>query len=120
MTQNLPQPFTPPGCARTDPARGMLNVEGLMASELVALSSHEVVGAALFLWCRAWKQRTAASLPDDERVLAAYAKLPLPRFRKMRTEIMRGFDKCTDGRYYHRVLAPEAVKAYERKLDRKS
>ena len=93
----------------------MLNVERLMASELVALSSHEVIAAALLLWCRAWKQMPAASLPDDERVIAAFAKLPLARFRKLAKQIMRGFIKCSDGRWYHSILAESARSAFERK-----
>jgi len=105
----------PADCDCTDLDGFMLNVERLMASELVALSSHEVVAAALFLWCRAWKQKPAASLPDDERVLAAFSRLPLPRFRKLRDEALRGFVKCSDGRFYHPVLAEEARKAFERK-----
>lgn len=86
-----------------------------MASELVALSSLEVIGAALLLWSRAWKQMPAASLPDDERVIAAFAKLPLPRFRKIRDEVLRGFVKCSDGRLYHRTLSAEATVAFARK-----
>ena len=94
----------------------MLNCEKLMASELVALASHEAIAAALFLWCRAWKQRPAASLPDDERVLASFARLPLPRFRKLRQDIMRGFVLCSDGRWYHTVLSSTAIAAHERKM----
>ena len=93
----------------------MLNVERLMASELVALSSHEVVAASLFLWCRAWKQRPAASLPDDDRVNAAFAKLPIARFKKLKDQILRGFIKCSDGRLYHRVLSEEAENAFAKK-----
>jgi uncharacterized protein YdaU (DUF1376 family) len=112
----LPAPLTAPECDCTDLDGFMLNVERLMASELVALSTHEVVGASLFLWCRAWKQRPAASLPDDDRVNAAFARLPIARFRKLKDEILRGFVKCSDGRLYHRVLSEEATGAYERKL----
>lgn len=112
----LPAPLTPPECDCTDLDGFMLNVERLMASELVALSTHEEIAAALFLWCRAWKQKPAASLPDDERVMAAFSRLPLARFRKVREAVLRGFVKCSDGRFYHRVLAGEAVNAYERKL----
>lgn len=112
MTDPLPEPLVPIDCDCTDLDGFMLNVERLMASELVALSSHEVVGAALFLWCRAWKQRPAASLPDDDRVLAAYARLSLPRFRKMRHEILRGFVKCSDGRLYHKTLGAEAMRSF--------
>lgn len=93
----------------------MLNVERLMASELVALSTHEVIAAALFLWCRAWKQIPAASLPNDDRVIAAFSRLPIARFRKMRSEVLRGFFECSDGRLYHRVLAAEADRAFAKK-----
>lgn len=116
MNDALPSPLTAVDCDCTDLDGFMLNTERLMASELVALSSHEVVAAALFLWCRAWKQRPAASLPDDDRVNAAFSKLPLAKFRKLKDEILRGFVKCSDGRLYHRVLSEEATGAYERKL----
>lgn len=115
VTELLPPPLVPAGVDCTDLDGFMLNVERLMASELVALASHEAVAAALFLWCRAWKQKPAASLPNDDRVLAAFAKLPLPRFKKLRADVMRGFVLCRDGRFYHQVLADEAIHAYERK-----
>ena len=112
---NLPDPPIPTNTDVRDLDGFMLNVERLMASELVALSSHEEIAAALFLWCRAWKQMPAASLPDDEQVIAAFAKLPLQRFRKLRAKVMRGFVKCSDGRWYHSVLAAEAFSAFMRK-----
>ena len=93
----------------------MLNVERLMASELVALSSHEVIAAALFLWCRAWKQLPAASLPDDDRVMAAFSRLPYARFKKLKPEVLRGFTKHADERWYHRTLSAEALVAFARK-----
>ena len=49
-------------------------------------------------------------------MLAAFAKLPLPRFKKLKSEVLHGFVKCDDGRLYHRVLAAEALRAYEKKL----
>lgn len=110
--RDVPAPLVPPEVDCTDLDAFMLNVERLMASELVALSTHEVIGAALLLWCRAWKQRPAASLPDDERVLAAYSRLTIQRFRKLRSEVMRGFVKCSDGRFYHAVLAEVAIRAF--------
>jgi hypothetical protein len=94
----------------------MLNVEKLMASELVAVSSPKIIAAALFVWCRAWKQIPAASLPDDDRVIAAFARLSLGSFRKHRDQILHGFIKCCDGRLYHRFLSQEATRAYARKL----
>ena len=116
FAEEFPPPLVHADCDCTDLDGFMLNVERLMASELVALSSHEVIAAALFLWCRAWKQRPAASLPDDDRVNAAFSRLPLPRFKKLKAEIMRGFIKCSDGRLYHKILAEEATHAFERKM----
>lgn len=117
--QQLPEPLVPAGTDVRNLDGFFLNVERLMASELVALSSHEVVGAALLLWCRAWKQYPAASLPDDDRTIAAFAKMPIARFKKLRNQVMRGFVKCSDGRWYHKVLAADALEAFKRRIKKK-
>ncbi|MBL8474414.1 MAG: DUF1376 domain-containing protein [Rhodocyclaceae bacterium] len=114
MTE-LPNPLVPAEIDVRDLPGFMLNTERLMASELVAVCSREAIGAALLLWCRAWKQVPAASLPDDERVLAAYSGLGVPRFRKLRQEVLHGFVKCNDGRLYHKTLSEEAVVAFKKK-----
>ena len=116
MAKNtLPDPLVPADCDCTDLDGFMLNTERLMGSEFIAVAQHEEIAAALMLWCRAWKQRPAASLPDDEKVLAAFARMPIQRFRKLREAILHGFVKCSDGRIYHRVLAEEAIRAFEKK-----
>jgi uncharacterized protein YdaU (DUF1376 family) len=93
-----------------------LNVERLMSSELLALHGNEIIGAAVLLWCRAWKQRPASSLPDDDRVNAAFARLSLKKFREVKDAVMRRFVQCSDGRLYHVVLAEVARDAYRRKV----
>jgi uncharacterized protein YdaU (DUF1376 family) len=92
-----------------------LNVERLMSSELLALHGNEIIGAAVLLWCRAWKQRPAASLPDDDRINAAFARLSLKKFREVKDAVTRGFVKCSDGRLYHVFLSKVATDAYRRK-----
>ena len=96
----------------------MLNVERLMTSELWALSSGDEFKAALSLWCRAWKQSPAGSLPDDDRILRAFsgAGAKWPKVRAMAT---RGFVRCMDGRLYHRVLCEDVQRAAKAKSDRK-
>lgn len=111
-----PAPLVPSHVDCTDLDGFLLNTERFMASELVALASHEVIGAAVLLWARAWKQSPPASLPDNDKVIAAFARMPLARFRKLRSEILRGFVLCSDGRLYHLTLAQVAVHAYERKI----
>lgn len=111
----LPPPPIPSDVDCRDLDGFMLNAERLMASELWALSNGEEFKAAFALWCRAWKQLPAASLPDDDRTLAAFSGAG-SRWRKVKEMALRGFVKCSDGRLYHMVLAPEALKAYTSKV----
>jgi uncharacterized protein YdaU (DUF1376 family) len=95
----------------------MLDTDRLLASELWALSTGEEFKAAMSLWCRAWKQSPAGSLPDDEKVLAAFSGAHA-RWRKVRDAALRGFVKCNDGRLYHRFLCEDVVRAANKKSER--
>ncbi len=95
----------------------MLNVDKLMNSVLWASSTGDEFKAALGLWCRAWKQVPAGSLPDDERVLAAWSGAG-SKWRKVRDAAMRGFELCADGRYYHGVLCDDAIRASKARQQR--
>lgn len=92
----------------------MLNVERLLASELWALTRNNPAAfrGAVGLWARAWKQIPAASLPNDDAVIAAFADMPVAAFRRNRALVMRGFELCSDGRFYHGVLAAEVRKIW--------
>ena len=94
----------------------MLDVNRLLSSELVALGTDAERWAALMLWCRAWHQIPATSLPDDDRVLAAFAGVSLAKWRRIRDMAMRGFVLCSDGRYYHQVLSQEALQAWGKRV----
>ena len=94
----------------------MLDVNRLLASELVALGTDAECWAALMLWCRAWHQVPAASMPGDDRVLAAFAGVSLAKWRRIRDMAMRGFVLCSDGRYYHQVLSQEALQAWAKRV----
>lgn len=111
----VPDPFVAATCDCTDLDGFMLNVERLLASELVAIGTPEECWAALMLWCRAWKQIPAGSLPNDERILASFSGAGR-RWAKVRGVALHGFVLCTDGRLYHRFLCAEASRAYARKL----
>jgi hypothetical protein len=114
---SLPEPLVPAYVDLRDLDGFMLNAERLLASELWALTrrSPEALRGAVALWCRSWKQMPAASLPNDDAVLAVFADMPMPRFKKLRPLVMRGFVLCADDRFYHKVLAAEAVNAWARK-----
>lgn len=88
----------------------MLDTDKLMASELWALSTGEEFKAAIGLWCRAWKQKPAGSLPNDSKVLAAFSGAG-PRWAKVKDVALRGFILCSDGRLYHKTLCEDVHRA---------
>ena len=116
MSEELPAPLVAPDVDCSDLDGFMLNAERLMSSELLALHGNDILGAAILLWCRAWKQKPAASLPDNDRVNAAFARLTVAKFRKVKEAVLRGFVKCSDGRLYHSFLATVATNSYQRKV----
>ncbi len=91
----------------------------LLGSETWISASPEGKVAAVRLWWRAYaKEIPAASLPDDDKLLAEYAGYGNSRrtWAKLRTQALRGFVKCSDGRLYHEFLAPLAIEAWTIRL----
>ncbi|WP_407521868.1 DUF1376 domain-containing protein [Methylobacterium oryzisoli] len=115
-TTDLPAPPVPADTDISGFARFMLDVDRLFASELWALSTGEEFKAAMALWGRAWQQTPAGSLPDDDRLLAAFSGTH-KRWPKVREMALRGFVKCSDGRLYHRVLCEEVARAAKHKRE---
>lgn len=95
-----------------------LNVERLSHSELWAAGSNDEIGAALRLWVAAFRQRPAGSLPNDDRVLAAFAGRPA-NWDQVRERAMRGFRLHSDGRLYHSAVVEAAIGLWiKRKAER--
>ncbi len=112
-TESLPAPLVP---AEIDIAKldgFMLDTRRVLSSELLALSSGDEFKAAVTLWCRAWQQRPAASLPNNPAILASFAGVTPQRWAKIKDMALRGFVLCSDGRLYHKVLAEDALRAWE-------
>lgn len=110
----LPEPMVPADVDLTGFPSFGLNVERLLASELVALCSPAEGWAAVMLWSRAWQQQPPGSLPNDERVLAAFSKAK--NWKQVRAMALRGFVLCSDGRLYHPMLAEEAMRCWASRL----
>lgn len=91
-----------------------VDVVRLRDSDGAATSSGEGFRCALLLWCAAWHQLPAASLPDDDKVLANLVGMGRsPKdWRKIRAEALRNWIKCDDGRFYHPVVAEKAIEAW--------
>ncbi len=95
-----------------------LDVTRLRDSDLSAIATGDGFRAAVILWCVAWHQVPAASLPNDDRVLASfagYARSP-DAWASIRSEALHGFVECDDGRLYHATIAEKALEGWIEKL----
>lgn len=120
-----PEPFTSMDCD----LRGMewmpLFGARLFMSDFEARATDEEFRAAVRLWWMAWQQVPAASLPSDDAVLCRLAGLgrDLRGWMKIREAALYGFTLCSDGRFYHKLLAGQAKDAWEKRVkerDRKA
>lgn len=114
------EPLTPADCDLRDFQFMPLDVVRLRDSDLVALETPEACLAAILLWAASWHQVPAASLPNDDRVLANLAGYgrAVKEWQRVKEGAMRGFVFCSDGRFYHSVVAEKAVEAWNAKLER--
>jgi len=111
----MPDPMTPPECDLRDFAFMPLDVARLRDSDLTADASGDEFRAAVLLWCAAWHQVPAGSLPNDDKViahLAGYGRAPR-EWKKIRLGALRGFVECDDGRLYHPHVSAKAIEAWE-------
>ena len=115
---DLPEPLTPADCDLRDFQYMPLDVSRLRGSEMASTESPEACWAALMLWSASWHEVPAASLCDDERVLAKAAGYgrDIKGWRKVSAAALRGFQKASDGRFYHPVVAVKALEAWLEKL----
>jgi hypothetical protein len=121
LTDALPAPPVPPSTDLRDYDWMPLDVKRLRDSETASKADPEAFRAAVLLWCAAWHQVPAASLPDDEHELAKFAGFgrTLREWRKVRDHALRGFAKHSDGRLYHQVVAEKAITSWISKLQQR-
>lgn len=119
MTKALPPPMLPASVDLRAFPDLPLGVARLQKSETLRRITPEEFRAAIRLWCSAWHETPAASLPDDDVTLADLAGYgnQVKVWKKVRTGALRGFVLCSDGRFYHPVIVEKAVKAWRAQLD---
>jgi len=113
----LPNPLTPDDCDLRGYRWMPLDVVRVIDSDTFGISTGDEFKTAFRLWAKSWMQVPAASLPDDDRLLAHLAGLSenIPKWKKVREVALRGFIKCSDGRLYHPVIAEKALEAMTRR-----
>lgn len=111
---DLPDPLTPAECDLRDYEWMPLDINRLLTSETWILGSADECKAALTLWCEAWRQVPAGSLPFDDRMLAFLSRAGA-LWPQVRDSVLRSWVRCSDGRIYHPVVAEKAIEAWEMK-----
>lgn len=110
-----PSPFVPPEVDLTGLGFMPLKHMHVMQSTLFAKSNGDEFKAAFALWCASWSEVPAGSLPDDEEVLEFLSRSKV--WPAVRARALHGWVKCSDGRLYHKVIAPLAIDAWERRSE---
>ncbi|WP_291365319.1 DUF1376 domain-containing protein [Acetobacter sp. UBA5411] len=115
---DLPDPLTPEDCDLRGLPFMQLDVVRLIDSDLFALSTGDEFKASVALWCKSWTQLPAASLPDDDRVLAHLSGSGT-KWKRIKAMALRGWVKCSDGRLYHPTVAEKALHAWKARTNQR-
>lgn len=120
MSENRPEPLVPP---HVD-LRGMkwfaLHHKNLRASRFWIHATDQVKAISIELWCEAYEQEVAASLPDDDVALseaAGFGRRDLTEWLSVKVDVMKAWVLCSDGRWYHPKLAEVAIEAWDLTAD---
>lgn len=99
-----------------------LYADRLFNSDTWGLCDADEKIAALHLWCSAWHEEPAGSLPNNDRLLASRAGygVAVKSFLAVKKNAMRGWVLCTDGRLYHPVVASIALDVWKTKRKKKA
>jgi hypothetical protein len=115
---DLPSPLTPADCDLRDFSFMPLDVVRLRDCDLSVHATGDEFRCAVLLWCASWHQVPAASIPNDDVVLAQLAGFGrvVKEWLKVRAGALRGWVECSDGRIYHPVVAEKANEAWAGRL----
>lgn len=118
MSEDLPEPLTPMDCDLRGLPYMPLDTSRLLDSDFMALATDEEFRFGMTLWCKAWQQVPAGSLPDDDRILA-HLSGARDRWCDVRDMSLHNFVKCSDGRLYHPVICEKALEALPQRRELK-
>lgn len=115
----LPAPLVPVECDMQNFMRMPLAVGRLLGSDTwIAAAEDPRLGHALIsLWCEAWRQVPAGSLPDADLTLQRFSMCPSAKeWVRVRDRALAGWVRCSDGRLYHPTVCEMALEGWLEKL----
>lgn len=115
MTDQLPEPLVPAHVDLRKHDWMPLDVKRLLGSDtwIEAADDPKLGHALMSLWAASWHQIPAGSLPQNEATLARMAFCDSKTWGRYRDRCMKGWTLCSDGRYYHAVVAEKALESWE-------
>lgn len=113
----LPNPLVPADVDLRDFSWMPIEIHRLRRSKawLVCKRNPALAFYMINLWTAAWHDTPAGSLEDDDDVLADLAMCDPAKWGKVRDQVLRGWEKASDGRLYHPVVAEKANEAWGQK-----
>jgi uncharacterized protein YdaU (DUF1376 family) len=90
-----------------NPTSFLINAKEFSCRGDIESMSTEELGAYLLLMCKAWNERPPASVPDDDAILAKWARLTQAQWAQCRASVLSHFKKRQDGRLYDERLERE-------------
>jgi hypothetical protein len=113
----LPDPLVPAEVDLRDFQFLPIDITRLFDSEFHARASDGEWRAGMTLWLKSFHQVPAASIPDDDVLLARLAEFgrDVEAWRGVKGVALHGWVKCADGRWYHPVVAEKALEAWDKR-----
>jgi len=113
----MTEPMTTHDCDLRDFQFMPMDISRLFGSRFHAVCNDAEWRAGVTLWLKSFHQVPAASLPDDDVELCRLAELgrDIRAWKKVRANALHGWEKCEDGRLYHKVVAEKAQEAWGKK-----
>ena len=116
MSDDLPEPLTSADCDMRGMPYMPADTTRALDSDTFAISNGDEFKAHWALIFKSWSQVPAASLPNDDRILAHLSGAG-SSWKKVRAVALRGWVLCSDNRLYHPVVAEKALHALPMRRD---
>ncbi|WP_158811083.1 DUF1376 domain-containing protein [Beijerinckia sp. L45] len=116
--RSLPAPLVPRDVDLRELPYMPVHISKLLSSEFHATVSAEGWRAGFCLWLRSFHEVPAASVPDDDVMLARLADIgrDAAAWAAVKDEALHGWTLCSDGRWYHKLVAEKALEAWIARL----
>lgn len=123
MTE-LPLPLVPSDVDLTDFLFMPVEVQRVLSSDTwigcsVSIQDKARGFSIANLWYQSWHQKPASSIPSNDTVIARLAMCGLDEWMSYKESALKGWTLCSDGRYYHPVVAEKALEAWIEKLEQR-